>query len=526
MIFNMKLATSDEIKRIDSLSTEKYGISSQVRMEIAGIKTYEIIKNKYQPKKTLLILGTGNNGGDGLVVARYLSINKYECDIVIVTTSKKQSSDFKKNFSIVKKLKIPIKKDFKNINLKNYDLIIDGIFGVGLNRVIHEKIQKIIKKLNKSMIPICSIDIPSGLNPNNGKTYSCSIVADTTITYDLVKPGLVTDPGLKFSKEIFLVDLPTPFDLKKDIYSHFVNSDFFLNFFRQRSKSSNKGTFGHILIIGGSKNMSGAVLLAGLAAYKSGSGLVSLCVPKCISKNVKNKIPESIIIEVPNSRDSATINEEQFLGSIEKNIRKQPNCVVIGPGLGNRSHLIKIIKDSLGFFKCPIILDADALNLISTDPSLIKKYSHNIIITPHPGEMSKITNKSVKFVQENRIQVAKNISKETGSITVLKGFRTVITDKLGKLFINSSGNEGMATGGMGDALTGIIASFIGQGYSSLNSSILGVFVHGKAGDKIALKNSKRGILATEIIRELPKTILDLENYSHPSKELEKINNEQ
>lgn len=524
MIFNMKLATSEQIKEIDRLATSKYKIPSLLRMELAGLKSYEIIMKEYSPKNTLIVAGTGNNGGDGLVVSRYLFLNKYRCSIIIVGTSKIRSEDFKKNLSILKKLGIKILTNWKDVILSDYDLIVDSIFGVGLNRDIKEGTKKIIDKLNKSSIPICSIDIPSGLNSDNGKTYSACIKSHSTVTYDFAKPGLLTDPGASFSKRIFIVKLSTPESLSEKLNSFYVNDRFFNNFFIKRSRSSNKGSFGHVLIIGGSKNMSGAVALSGLAAYKSGAGLVTLCVPQCISNNLKRKIPEAIIVDIPNSQDSNTIDEKKFLATVKTNIRKKPTCVVIGPGLGNRNDLMAIIKDSLEFFNCPIILDADALGIASKNMSILSRYKNRIIITPHPGEMSKITKKSISFIQKNRIEIAKKVSKDLSCISVLKGFRTITADSSEKIYINGSGNEGMATGGMGDALTGIIASFIGQGYSMLDSSILGVFAHGKAGDAIAAKNSKRGILASEIIKELPRTIFSLENNPALVPEIEKVEN--
>lgn len=524
MIFNMKLADSKQIKEIDRLSSRKFGISSQIRMEVAGLKSYEIINREYAPKNTLLIIGTGNNGGDGLVVARYLKLNKHKCSIFIVNTSKIKSKDFLDNFSIANRLGIEIVKNWKDVKLRKYDLIIDSIFGVGLNRSIVGNTKKIIDKLNKIKIPICSIDIPSGLNPDDGQIFSTCIVSDCTITFDFAKPGLLTDPGAKFSKKVFIVKLPTPDILAKNLNNHFIDESYFTNFFKTRDVSSNKGTFGHVMIIGGSKNMSGAVALSALAAYKSGSGLVTLCVPKSISNTLKNKLPEAIILDIPDSPDNQTMDENEFLRSLKDNIRKKPSAVVIGPGLGNRKGLLKVIKDSLSFFDCPIIIDADGLNLISKNLDILSKSKNKVIITPHPGEMSKLSRQSIKLVQENRIKTSKKLSSKMKCISILKGFRTIISNPSGEIYINSSGNVGMATGGMGDALTGIIASFIGQGYSTINSSILGVFVHGKAGDRIASKDSKRGILATQVIKELPKLIFSLEKDNNFA-ELTKINNE-
>jgi len=524
MIKNMKLASANQIKEIDFLSTSRYQIPSKIRMEIAGLKSFEIIKKEYKPKNSLLVIGTGNNGGDGLVIARHLHIDGFKCEILIVNSSKKKSLGYLENLKIVKKLNIKIVKNYKSINLKRFDLVIDGIFGVGLNRNINKATSYLIDKINSIKIPVCSIDLPSGLNADTGLTYGTCINADLTITFDFIKPGLLTDPGYKHSKKVHLVKLSTPNELSNKLNSFFVDDNFFKGFLKKRDKSSNKGSFGHVLFIGGSKNMSGAISLAGLAAYKSGCGLVTLCIPKCISSTLKKKFPESIFIEIPNSNDGSTMNEELFSVEVKKRLSKEPSAVVIGPGMGNRSGLLRIVKDSIGLFNCPIILDADGLNVISRNLNILKKTKKNIVITPHPGEMSRLSGINIRDVQKNRISIAKEISSMTNAITVLKGYRTIISSPKNKIYINGSGNEGMATGGMGDCLTGIIASFIAQGYSIIDSTVLGVFVHGKAGDIISVKNSKRGILASEIIKLLPKTISTIEENSNTNMELDTILN--
>lgn len=510
MIFNMKLANTKDIKKIDSLIESRYGISENVRVELAGFKSYEIIKNRYSPKKPLIVVGTGNNGADGLVAARFLALNGSDCRVVIVKTSKTHTKQFSSNLKIIKKLKIQHQNNFNKINLKTHDLIIDAIFGVGLNRDMNTSIKKIIKAMNLSKVKICSLDLPSGMNPDNGLPYSECIKADATITYDFIKPGLVTDPGCRMTKKLFHVSLSTPNNLSNGLDMFLVDNKFCNSLVKDRNMNSNKGTFGHVVIIGGSKNMSGAILLSGLASYKTGCGLVTLCAPRNISNVLKKKLPEAIIIDVPNSKDNTTMDEELFAKEIKTRLTKKPSVVVIGPGLGSRKGLLRIVEETIAYFKCPIIIDADALNLISNNLGLLSRCKSQVILTPHPGEMSRISKIKISEVQRNRLAIAKKISKKTKTITVLKGFRTVISESGKETFINKSGNPGMATGGMGDALTGIIASFIAQGYTAKESALLGVFTHGKAGDIIAEKTSKRGILASDIIKIISKTILSIE----------------
>ena len=217
----MRLSSAKEIQKIDYLSSSKYKISSKIRMEIAGYKSFELIKKIYNPKKVLVIIGTGNNGGDGLVIARYLELNGTNCEVLIVKNSSKSSSDYKENLKIIKKLEIKTLKELGSNKINSFDLIVDSIFGVGLNRKIDRKIGNIIKKVNMSKLPVCSIDLPSGLDADTGLTYGSCIKADITITFDFFKPGLLTDPGCNFTKDVHLVKLPTPVRLSEKLNNFF-----------------------------------------------------------------------------------------------------------------------------------------------------------------------------------------------------------------------------------------------------------------------------------------------------------------
>ena len=511
----MNIANSVEAKYIDSRISRKYNISPLLRMESAGYKSSEIIKKNFNLKKVLVVIGLGNNGGDAAVVARYLKVSNIEVNIYLIKSKRKRSKELNENINILKKLKSTFIEKISTKSIQGYDLILDGIFGIGLNRDIRKDshIYKVINMINKSKNKVCALDIPSGLSADTGTDFGISIKSDLTITFDILKVGLINDPGYKKSKKIHLVNLGTP---NKDLTitkNYFVNEKFFINQLLPRDKSSNKGSHGHTLIIGGSKNMPGAITISGLSAYRAGCGLVSICVPKCIGHTISKSVPEAIIIEMPNSEDKKTFDQRNFIKNLESKLTKNPSSIVIGPGMGNYVKFRKLIFDLIKNFDCKFILDADALNSLGDDIFKLKKYKRKIIITPHPGEMARILGLKTKDIQIDRNNCARSFSKKSKLITVLKGFRTVVSDINDNVYINSSGNEGMATGGMGDSLSGIIGSLAAQGYSELNSAIIGVYIHGKAGDIIFNKSHSRGILATDIIKNIPKSF-EISNKNH------------
>ncbi len=503
---NMNIADSKEAKTIDNDISSKYEISPLIRMEIAGLKSSEIIKENFELSNALIIIGNGNNGGDAAVVARHLQISGIKVDIFLANNHKSNSAELDINLRILRKIKTNFIKKISNSVLQNYDLIVDGIFGIGLNRKIkpNSNIFKIIKILNNSKRQICSLDIPSGQCATSGMELGICVKSDLTITYDIAKVGLINDPGYEKSKKIHILNLGTPKEIFLKTNHHYVDGDFFSTNLLNRKKSSNKGSHGHLLVIGGSKNMPGAVTIAGLSAYRSGCGLVSICVPECISSVLKKSVPEAIIIDMPNKKDGKTFDDNNFIANLNNKLTKKPTSIVIGPGMGNSKKFKKLIFELVKNYDCKFIIDADALNSLGEDIQLLKKLKKNIIITPHPGEMSRLMNSKISEIQNNRVEVARSFSKKNHVVTVLKGFRTTTSSIKGEIYINGSGNEGMATGGMGDSLSGIIGSLAAQNYTTINSAILGVYAHGKAGDILWSKKYNRGILARDIIKHIPE----------------------
>ena len=500
--FNMNIADSKEAKIIDKSISSKYKISPLIRMEIAGLKSSEVIKENFKLSNVLIIIGNGNNGGDAAVVARHLQISGIKVDIFLINSNKSNSPELNINLRVLKRIKTNFIKKISNSKLQNYDLIVDGIFGIGLNRKIksNSNIFRIIKVLNNSKRKICSLDIPSGQCATSGMELGICIKSDLTITYDIAKVGLINDPGYQKSKKIHVINLGTPKEIFLKTSHYYIDHDFFSKNLLKRKKSSNKGSHGHLLIIGGSKNMPGAVTIAGLSAYRSGCGLVSICIPECISPILKKNVPEAIIIDMPNKKDGKTFDDNNFI----EDLKKKLTSILIGPGMGNLKKFKKLIFELVKNFDCKFIIDADALNCLGEDISLLKKHKKNIIITPHPGEMSRLIKTKISEIQNNRAPVARSFSKKNHVVTVLKGFRTITSSIKGEIFINGSGNEGMATGGMGDSLSGIIGSLTAQNYSTINSAILGVYAHGKAGDIVWSKKYNRGILARDIIKYIPE----------------------
>ena len=504
--FNMNIGDSKEAKMIDNSISSKYKISPLIRMEIAGLKSSEVIKENFKLSSVLIIIGNGNNGGDAAVVARHLQISGIKVDIFLINSNKSNSTELNINLRVLKRIKTNFIKKISNSKLQNYDLIVDGIFGIGLNRKIksNSNIFKIIKVLNNSKRKICSLDIPSGQCATSGMELGICVKSDLTITYDIAKVGLINDPGYQKSKKIHVVNLGTPKEIFLKTSHYYIDHEFFLKNLLKRKKSSNKGSHGHLLIIGGSKNMPGAVTIAGLSAYRSGCGLVSICIPECISPVLKKNVPEAIIIDMPNKKDGKTFDDNSFIENLKKKLTKKPTSILIGPGMGNSKKFKKLIFELVKNFDCKFIIDADALNCLGEDISLLKKHKKNIIITPHPGEMSRLIKTKISEIQKNRVPVTRSFSKKNHVVTVLKGFRTITSSIKGEIFINGSGNEGMATGGMGDSLSGIIGSLTAQNYSTINSAILGVYAHGNAGDIVWSKKYNRGILARDIIKYIPE----------------------
>jgi len=510
------------MKKLDELASSRFGISSLILMENAGRGIAEGIINDFfqgnpSNKRVLIFSGKGNNGGDGFVAARHLANRGADVRVFLLRPKEEITGDALVNLNILEAMGITTSvisdaRDLQrvDISLLYADLVVDAIFGTGFRGKASGLAAQVIDRLNRSGKPIVSVDLPSGLEADTGKADGPCIKAVKTYTLGFPKLGLYLFPGRKYAGEILLVDISFPKNLlrKAELPFNLITGEMCRAFFEKRDPESHKGTFGRVCVIGGSEGMSGAVAMAAEAALRSGAGLVTAAVPRSINPILENKLTEVMTFPLPET-------EERVLG-IEAvdamlEICSEADVIAIGPGLSTSRTILAMLKEFLPQVKAPLVINADALNALSRDVSLFSKINVPVIITPHPGEMARLTNSSVSKIQENRLSTAVKAAEEWNVIVVLKGAGTIVATPKGEVFINDTGNPGMATGGTGDVLTGIIAGFWAQGMKPEAAAVAGVFVHGLAGDMLVEKIGLRGMTAGDILKVLPMAILQMEN---------------
>ena len=495
----MKIGNSVLIRNIDNYCINDLNIPSIVLMENAALK---VIKNIdfANFKSFTIVCGSGNNGGDGLAVARHIFSMNMKIDIFIVGNHS-MSKDCEANYNILKNMGVNIKHINKSEDiiklrkaLSENSMTIDAIFGIGLSRKIEGIYDEIIKIINEKSPYTLSIDIPSGMKCDSFGILGNSIEADKTISFEVYKKGFLYYESEKYTGSVIIEKIGVPDFVVNKFHNkeYLMEIDDIQNIIKKRGKYSHKGDFGRITIIAGSERFTGAAYISTMSAVRTGAGLVTLCTKKSIVDILKNKLVEAM---------SMTYEDNTY-----EDVITNSDSIAIGPGMGNDEFTFKKVKNILSKEGCPVVLDADALNVLKDNLELLKNSNRKILITPHMGEMSRLTGIKIKKLVENRIDIAVKFAREYNVIVLLKGYNTIITDG-SEVYINSTGNSKMASGGMGDALTGIIASFIGQGYEVLKATILGAYIHGYCGD--ILSKDMFCVNASHIIEKLPYIIENL-----------------
>lgn len=496
---------------IDKHTINDIGIPSIVLMERAAFavveETVKFYDSDIKTGDIVIFCGKGNNGADGLAVSRILFQKGYNVKVIIAGEPDRVTEEFALQSDILKKLGVKISilrkmEDVFKLNFDNCSLIIDGLFGIGLTREITGLNYELIKRINDEKKKVISIDIASGLDSLKGLEMGIAINADITVTFGYPKAGHIICNGKKYTGRLIVHDIgfcvPENFefneidDLSKHLFEGIKDNE--LVKLPKRTKISNKGTYKNINIIGAGENMSGAVALAGEAAYRCGCGLVKIFASENNINPLKCLIKEAVIC----GYDKLDI--EKF--DIDKDI------IIVGPGLSvsrQAEEILGIVLKS----DCKKIIDADALNIISRNKILLENFDENTIITPHIKEMSRLIDKDVSYIRENIIECAKEFSKRYKCITIIKDATSVVASCDGKVRINATGNSGMSKGGSGDVLTGIIAGMLSQGMNSYEGACLGVCLHGLAGDIASRELSEYGMVASDIISALPKIFLNI-----------------
>lgn len=475
-----------EMKKIDQDAIEKFGIPSIVLMENAARAFMEeLLKDEEVVSSFITIFcGLGNNGGDGFAVARLLHQKNIKVHVVFLGDFHRIKGDALINFNILPHLDVPItyltteeaiSTFFKSLNKTT--IILDALLGTGCTKNVEGLFAKTIHEINLLKTKVYSVDIPSGVHPDHGGIMGIAIKATKTITFCLPKLGLFLYPGAFMTGDVVVVDIGIPEKVwKEEAFTYEVMDDTYRNLLPKRTVLSHKGTYGKALIIAGSKHMMGAAILAATAAYKAGCGLVKIMTEEGSEGAIFTALPEAIV-------ETYQREEDRFDETLSKvaNAVQWSDAVLVGPGMTDDTFTLKILEKVLLDEDAKIILDADALNALSRNLSLLENRREKIIITPHIGEMSRLTGYLSEDILGSTLEFAQAFSQKYGVITVLKSARTIIADGE-QIFINIFGNSGMATAGSGDVLAGIIAGLLAQSRKSLQSATLGVFVHSKAGD--------------------------------------------
>lgn len=492
----MKIFNAAQIREWDQYTITHDPISSIDLMEKAAKACVRWI-NQYFPEDPLTIFcGKGNNGGDGLAIARLLS--KRDIIVYILESGQKGTNDFQENLSRLEKVpnvEIHLIQTEENINELNIDgLVIDALFGSGLNRPLEGMAALLIEKINQSGNLIVSIDLPGGMFADQSSLNHPQIKADHTLSFQTYKKAFLVAENATHFGEVHILEI----GLHYEYYDHTrtleeqTDDDIIYNIFKPRNNFGHKGTFGHALLIAGSYGKIGAAVLAAEACLRSGTGLVTCHLPACGYTIMQTSLPEVMVSVDVNNAINTTIETDP---SIYKSIG-------IGPGLGTASETRALLKEVLTQYKLPAVLDADALNSVAKQPELLSLIPAGSILTPHPKEFQRLFGDTSNEFE--RIDLASQKAKELDLIIILKGHHTLIALPDGRRYFNSTGNAGMATGGSGDVLTGILTGLLAQGYKAADAAILGVYLHGLAGDLAAEELSMEAMIAGDIIKFLGK----------------------
>lgn len=490
-----QVVTSKCAKLMDEYTIKNIGIPGIVLMENAASEIYTSILHKGE--SFIIFCGTGNNGGDGLAVARKLILSGKEVVVVICGDLNKSTEEFNLNFTILKNINSEIiifnndNKGKVNQILAEADVTVDAIFGIGLKRDVEGIFKEVIELINTCKKYTVSIDVPSGLNGSTGKIMGICIKADETITVETLKKGFFLGNASEYTGEVIVVNIGYPEKVKKLLSEKLstLSIEEYKKMIPVRKLTGHKGDYGRVLILAGSKGYSGAAYMTAEAAVKTGAGLVTLVTEREIQDILSIKLTEVM---------TKSYEDED----IEKLI-KSATVIACGPGLSQKDVNKKMLEKFICNSSCPLVLDADALNIISKNKELLDKIKGRAIITPHPGEMARLINNDISYVNNNRIDECIKFSKDNNLVTLLKGYNTVISDGSNTV-INTTGSSKMASGGMGDSLTGIITALAAQRVGLFDSAVLGAYLHGLIGDMLG--KNKYTVNAVDIINAIPETI--------------------
>ena len=511
----MKIVTATQMQALDRRTITEARVPGLTLMERAGSGTADFIRNRFGPlagKRVTIVCGKGNNGGDGLVVARLLRQGRARVTVLLLAPAAELSRDAKAMYrrwlrvggtSATKSFRSPEQTEAL---LADSELIVDALLGTGLSTPVTGAYREAIRVMNEASSPIVSVDMPSGIHADDGALLGCAVRASATVTFGLPKLGLYVGGGIDHAGVIHVVDIgiPSAYVDEIDGRTFLITEDFVKAALPPRTASSHKGTYGHAGILAGSVGKTGAAALAAKAALRIGAGLVTVGVPASVNDVLEAKLLEAMTVPLPDTkaRTFSRAGFDRILGFIQAR-----TAVAIGPGLSTNPETVEVVQSLMKHLDRPSVLDADALNALASRASLLTECKTPPILTPHPGEMARLeVGATSQSVNADRLGTARRFARERGVFVVLKGARTVVARPDGQLMVCPTGNPGMATAGTGDVLTGMLVGLLAQGVPSWEAACAATYLHGAAGDMAAGRLGFAGMIAGDLIEQIPYAI--------------------
>ncbi len=523
----MLVLSAKEMAGLDEQTIRQIGIPGIVLMENAaqGAAAFFLkVAPDLIDRRITVVAGSGNNAGDGFALARIFHSKGARVNVLCLRAPIKLTGDALTNFRILEKIGVPITvwneaEDFDAQwdETGKIDAVIDAILGTGLKTEVTGLYKNIIEKINGLNVPVLAVDVPSGLDSTTGMPLGAAIKATATATFGFLKIGHLIEPGAELVGRVEVIDIGIPPGIVQSsgIQRYWLTDELLSSWIEPRPPGTHKGQAGHLCVLSGSIGKTGAATLVCLGAARAGAGLVTLFVPESLNPVLEVKLTETMTLPIAESpqKTPASAALDQIL-----DFMSGKQALALGPGISTNEDTATLVKKLIGNAPCPMVLDADAITAVSEDPGVLRRVKAPIILTPHPGEMARICHCTASEVQRNRVESASRFSREYGVVLVLKGHRTIIAAPDGRLAINRTGNPAMASGGMGDTLTGIIAGLVAQGFEAFRAACLGVYVHGAACDRIFQGVSSRGLLASDMLDEVPVVLGFLEARRGPTQD--------
>ena len=511
----MRILSADQMREADRFTIEDIGIPSLVLMENAGRQVVAAMEASFEAQlggRVAVLCGRGNNGGDGFVVARTLMQRGIDTSVFVIAALADVRGDARTNLDILGRLGVTVVEindeqswELHFSEISTCTLIVDAIFGTGLRVGVAGMMETVIADINAADIPVVAIDLPSGLSADTPQLVGDCVQASMTVTLAAPKLPLVLPPGEAHAGDVVIADIGIPYEVIEGLDGprvELLTPEQLRLLIEPRAVDSHKGDYGRVTVVAGSRGRTGAAHLAAMGALKSGAGLVTVATPACCLPIVASMAPEFMTAALGEGADG-----QLSADAIEQVLELNHDVLACGPGLGRSAAVGEFVRAILDRSSVPVILDADALSVLADDPGrLMGREEREVIITPHPGEMARLMGTSVEEVQANRIQVAADFATTHRIYVVLKGHRTLIATPEGHVFINPTGNPGMATGGTGDILTGMIAAWLAQLLDAEAACRLAVFLHGAAGDLAEGVEGQVGMTAMDLLAQLPQAL--------------------